>query len=187
MSTTLITITVTLGLIVLLLLYIVIIYNSLVRGRNMVDEAWSGVDVQLKRRHDLIPSLVNTVKGYASHERETLEAVIKARAAAMNSNSVEKANENEGELSHALKRLMAISERYPDLKANQNFMQLQGQLSTLEDEIQMSRRYYNGQAREQNNRVQMFPSNIFAGLFGFSKVPFFTANEADRAVPEVKF
>lgn len=176
-----------LGIILLLILYTVAAYNRLVRGRNMVDEAWSGVDVQLKRRHDLIPSLVNTVKGYAAHERETLEAVINARAAAMGSSDVEKASQSEGELSHALKRLMAISERYPELKANENFMQLQKQLSTLEDEIQMSRRYYNGQAREQNNRVLMFPGNIIAGMFGFSKVPFFTANEADRAVPEVKF
>lgn len=176
-----------LGIALLLILYTVAAYNGLVRGRNMVDEAWSGVDVQLKRRHDLIPSIVNTVKGYATHERETLEAVINARAAAMGSSGVEKASESEGELSHALKRLMAISERYPDLKANQNFLQLQEQLTTLEDEIQMSRRYYNGQAREQNNRVLMFPRNIIAGMFGFTKVPFFTANETDRAVPEVKF
>ncbi len=178
-----------LGIIGLILFFAVITYNGLVRGKNMVEEAWSGIDVQLKRRHDLIPSLVNTVKGYATHERDTLEAVISARAAAMASSgkSIKEVSEAENMLTGTLKSLFSVTENYPDLKANENFLQLQEQLTTLEDDIQMSRRYYNGQAREQNNRVMTFPSNIFAGMFGFTKVPFFEIAEAEKAAPKVKF
>ncbi len=173
----------------LLLLALIALYNSLVRGRNMVEEAWSGIDVQLKRRHDIIPSLVNTVKGYAAHERETLEAVLAARSAAMgvSGQGVDKVATEENQLSGALRSLFALSEAYPDLKASANFTQLQEQLATLEDEIQMARRYYNGQAREQNNRVLTFPANMLAGLFGFSRVAYFEMSEAERAVPEIKF
>ncbi len=177
------------GLAALLFIFAVTTYNGLVRGKNMLDEAWSGIDVQLKRRHDLIPSLVNTVKGYAAHESKTLEAVINARAAAMSASGqgTEQVSATENQLTGALRSLFALSESYPELKANENFLQLQGQLATLEDEIQMARRYYNGQAREQNNRVLTFPSNIFAGLFGFRKEPYFELSEAEKAVPEVKF
>ncbi len=178
-----------LGALALVLLFAIGLYNKLVRGRNMVDEAWSGIDVQLKRRHDLIPSLVSTVKGYAAHERDTLEAVLAARAAAMNATGqgAEKVSATENQLSGALRSLFALSEAYPDLKANENFLQMQQQLATLEDDIQMARRYYNGQAREQNNRVLTFPSNLLAGQFGFEKVPYFEMSEAEKSVPEIKF
>ncbi len=177
------------GIVLLALLFTVATYNKLVRGKNMLEEAWSGIDVQLKRRHDLIPSLVSTVKGYASHEKETLEAVLTARAAAMNASGqgAEKVGNRENQLTQALRSLFALSENYPDLKANQNFLQLQEQLVTLEDELQMARRYYNGQAREQNNRVLTFPTNLLAGLFGFGKEPYFELSEAEKAVPEIKF
>ncbi len=178
-----------LGVIAIVLLFGIATYNGLVRGKNMLDEAWSGIDVQLKRRHDLIPSLISTVKGYAAHERDTLEAVLAARAAAMNASGqgAEKVSSSENQLTGALRSLFALSEAYPDLKANTNFLQMQEQLATLEDEIQMARRYYNGQAREQNNRVLTFPTNILAGLFGFGKVPYFEMSEAEKAVPEIKF
>ncbi len=174
---------------VLLLLFVVATYNKLVRGKNMLEEAWSGIDVQLKRRHDLIPSLVSTVKGYASHERETLEAVLTARAAAMNASGqgAAKVGDKENQLTATLRSLFALAENYPNLKANENFLQLQGQLATMEEEIQMARRYYNGQAREQNNRVLTFPSNLLAGMFGFGKEPYFEMNEAEKAAPEIKF
>ncbi len=180
---------ITIGVLALLALLVISAYNKLVRGKNMLDEAWSGIDVQLKRRHDLIPSLVSTVKGYASHERDTLEAVLEARAKAMNCSGkgADAVGECENQLTGALRSLFALSEAYPDLKANQNFMQMQQQLTTLEDEIQMARRYYNGQAREQNNRVLTFPMNVIAGFFGFRKEPYFEMSEAERAVPEIKF
>ncbi len=177
------------GVIVLLLLLLAGTYNKLVRGKNMLEEAWSGIDVQLKRRHDLIPSLVSTVKGYASHERDTLEAVLEARARAMNASGkgADTVGDCENQLSGALRSLFALSEAYPDLKANQNFLQMQEQLATLEDEIHMARRYYNGQAREQNNRVLTFPTNIIASFFGFRKEPYFELSEAEKSVPEIKF
>ncbi len=177
------------GLFVALFLWAISLYNSLVKGKNMLDEAWSGIDVQLKRRHDLIPSLVSTVKGYAAHEKGTLEAVLNARAAAMNASGqgADKVASTENQLSSTLRSLLALSENYPELKANENFLQLQEQLSTLEDDIQMARRYYNGQAREQNNRVLTFPSNMLAGMFGFHKEPCFALNEAEKAVPEIQF
>ncbi len=177
------------GAFALVLLFVVGIYNGLVRGRNMVDEAWSGIDVQLKRRHDLIPSLVNTVKGYAAHEREIFDAVLAARTAAMGASGqgADKVSASENQLSGALRSLFALSEAYPELKSNENFLQMQEQLATLEDEIQMARRYYNGQAREQNNRVLTFPTNLLAGMFGFGKVPYFEMSEAEKAVPEIKF
>ncbi len=177
------------AVLVLLTLLIIGAYNKLVRGKNMLDEAWSGIDVQLKRRHDLIPSLVNTVKGYAAHERDTLEAVLEARARAMNNagKGADAVSASENELTGALRSLFALSEAYPDLKANENFLQMQQQLATLEDEIQMARRYYNGQAREQNNRVLTFPMNVIASFFGFRKEPYFEMSEAERAVPEIKF
>ncbi len=174
----------------LIVLYVIITYNALVRLRQMVREAWSGIDVQLKRRADLIPNLIETVRGYAAHERGTLEEVtqLRARAQGMPSDDVAGRAQVEGMLSQALGRLFAVAEAYPDLKANQNFAQLQATLETLEGEIQMSRRYYNGAARDLNIKVESFPSNLVAGVFGFSKADFFEIeNPADRAVPQVSF
>lgn len=178
------------GVIVLIALYVIFIYNGLVRSRQMAEEAWSGIDVQLKRRADLIPNLIETVKGYAAHEKTTLEEVVELRnrAQAVPAGDVAGRAQAEGLLGQALGRVMALAEAYPDLKANQNFSELQASLETMESEIQMARRYYNGAARDLNVKVESFPSNLVAGQFGFSKREYFEiANEADRAVPSVKF
>jgi len=170
--------------------YVIVIYNGLVRARQMVREAWSGIDVQLKRRADLIPNLIETVKGYAQHEREALEEVtaLRTRAQSLPSGDVAGRAQVEGMLGQALGRLLAVAEAYPDLKANENFVQLQGSLETLESEIQMSRRYYNGAARDLNIKVESFPSNLVANAFSFSQVEYFEIeNEQDRAVPKVSF
>ncbi|MDP1731570.1 MAG: LemA family protein [Devosia sp.] len=170
--------------------FVIFLYNDLVKKRQLVEEGWSGIDVQLKRRTDLIPNLLETVKGYMGHERETLEAVTNARAAATagaNAGPEERAR-LEGALSGALGRLIAIAEAYPDLKANTTFLEFQGALQTVEDEIQMSRRYYNGAVRDLNTAVESFPSNVVANAFKFEKAEYFElGNEADRAVPNVKF
>ncbi|RDE10591.1 LemA family protein [Pelagibacterium lacus] len=170
--------------------YAIYVYNTLVRNRQLVEEGWSGIDVQLKRRADLIPNMLETVKGYMTHERETLQAVTDARAAvqaAQNGTPGER-GQAEGILSGALGRLFAVAEAYPDLKANTNFIEFQTALQTVEDEIQLSRRYYNGAVRNLNVAVESFPSNIVAGMFQFRKAEYFELdNEADRAVPEVKF
>ena len=170
--------------------YAIYIYNNLVRNRQLVEEGWSGIDVQLKRRADLIPNMLETVKGYMGHERETLQAVADARAAvqaAQNASPGERGHA-EGLLSGALGRLFAVAEAYPDLKANTNFLEFQAALQTVEDEIQLSRRYYNGAVRNLNIAVESFPSNIVAGAFKFEKAEYFELeNEADRAVPQVKF
>jgi LemA protein len=179
-----------LAIIVLIALYAVFTYNGLVRARQVTEEAWSGIDVQLKRRADLIPNLIETVKGYAAHERQTLEEVVELRnkAQAVPSGDVAARGQVEGLLSQALGRVIALAEAYPDLKANANFIELQRSLEGIEDEIQMSRRYYNGAARDLNVKVESFPSNLIAGQFGFSKRAFFEiSNEADRTVPTVKF
>lgn len=171
-------------------LYIVFVYNGLVKSRQMAEEAWSGIDVQLKRRADLIPNLIETVKGYAGHEKSTLEAVVELRnkAQAVPAGDVAGRAAAEGLLGQALGRVVALAEAYPDLKANQNFLELQRSLEAVEGEIQMSRRYYNGAARDLNVKVESFPSNLIAGQFGFAKKPYFEiTNEADRAVPSVKF
>ena len=171
-------------------LFGVVLYNSLVKSRQMAEEAWSGIDVQLKRRADLIPNLLETVKGYAAHERETLEKVVELRnrAQAVPAGDVAGRAAAEGMLSQALGKLFALAEAYPDLKANQNFAELQQTLETIEGEIQMSRRYYNGAARDLNVKVESFPSNLVASVFKFAKAPYFEIdNPADRAVPTVKF
>ncbi|QCI98570.1 LemA family protein [Agrobacterium larrymoorei] len=171
-------------------LYVVFFYNGLVKSRQMKEEAWSGIDIQLKRRADLIPNLIETVKGYAAHEKSTFEEVVnlRNRAQAVPAGDVEGRAQAEGLLGQAIGKLFALAEAYPDLKANQNFLELQRSLETLEGEIQMSRRYYNGAARELNVKVESFPSNLVAGQFGFAKAPYFEiTNEADRAVPSVKF
>jgi LemA protein len=179
-----------LGIVVLILIYLVIVYNGLVRARQVAEEAWSGIDVQLKRRADLIPNLIETVKGYATHEKSTLEEVVALRnkAQAVPAGDVAGRSQAEGLLGQALGRVMALAEAYPDLKANQNFSELQASLETMENELQMARRYYNGAARDLNIKVETFPNNLVAGPFGFSKRDYFEiTNEADRAVPTVKF
>jgi len=177
-----------LGIIVIVVIWFVSIYNGLVRLKNLVEEAWSGIDVQLKRRADLIPNLIETVKGYMTHERELLEKVTELRSKAMKAENVGEKARLEGELSRSLVNVLAVAEKYPDLKANQNFLDLQGQLAKIEDEIQMARRYYNGAARNLNIKIETFPSNIVANMFRFSKAEYFEIeDEADRKVPEVKF
>ncbi len=179
-----------LGILIAIAVYAITAYNGLVKARQMVREAWSGIDVQLKRRADLIPNLLETVKGYVKHENETLRQVteMRSRAQAVPAGDVKGRAAAEGMLSQALGRLFAVAEAYPDLKANQNFMELQGTLEKLESEIQMSRRYYNGAARDLNVKVESFPSNIIANTFNFKQEDYFEIeNEADREVPEVKF
>lgn len=171
-----------------ILFYGVSIYNKLVKFRTMVQEAWSSIDVMLKKRHDLIPNLVETVKGYAAHERETFDSVTRARAAAMNANSIQEKEAAEKNLDQAMMNLNAVAEQYPDLKANASFLQLQGELSSLEGDIEKSRRYYNGTVRENNILVDTFPSNILANMFKFTKASFFELeNIAERVVPNVEF
>lgn len=177
-----------LGVLVIVLLYGVSIYNRLVKLRNLVQEAWSSIDVMLKKRHDLIPNLVETVKGYATHERETLDSVTRARNQAIGANSVEAKEAAEKNLNQAMMNLFAVAEQYPDLKANANFQQLQAELSSIEYDIEKSRRYYNGTVRENNTLVESFPSNIVANMYKFEKSKFFELeNIADREVPNVKF
>jgi len=180
-----------LGVIVLLLLWIVVIYNRLVALRQTVGQSWSDIEVQLKQRHDLIPNLVETVKGYASHERGTLDAVIQARARATQAQGPAQASAAEGALSGALGRLFALAEAYPDLKANQNFLSLQGELSTLETKIAAARRFFNNAVSEFNTAIQSIPAVFFARSLGFTERSFFELDEAERAAvqtaPAVKF
>ena len=171
-------------------LYAIILYNGLVKARQVKEEAWSGIDVQLKRRADLIPNLIETVKGYAKHERETFEQVVELRnkAQAVPAGDIQGRAVAEGLLGQALGKLVALAEAYPDLKASQNFSELQASLQEVEDELQMSRRYYNGAARDLNVKVESFPSSLLASAFSFAKAPYFEIdNPADRAVPTVKF
>ncbi|MGD9546084.1 MAG: LemA family protein [Candidatus Krumholzibacteriia bacterium] len=177
-----------LGLIGLLAMWGVGIYNSLVGLRNRVKEAWAQVDVQLKRRFDLIPNLMETVKGYMTHERETLEAVTRARAAVGGAGSIPERIQAEGGLTAALGRLFAVSESYPDLKASQNFMALQEELTSTENKIGFARQFYNETVMNMNNKVQMFPGNIVAGMFNFKNEAFFeVTEETQREAPKVKF
>lgn len=185
-------ITITITLLVILVVYGIKLYNDLVTKRVHVNEGWSDITVQLKRRYDLIPNLVDTVKGYAGHEKGTLESVISARnSAASNHGDAAEIAGSENMLSGALRQLFALSENYPELKANENFAKLQDELSGIEEHIQKSRRYYNGCVREMNTAVQVFPSNIVAKQFGFDKSTFFeldeTENEAVQEAPKVSF
>jgi LemA protein len=170
-------------------LYVINLYNGLVRGRNEVKSAWSSIDVQLKRRYDLIPNLVETVKGYAAHERQTLEAVVRARQQAISiTGGVEERAKVENILTQSLRSLFALAEAYPDLKANQNFLALQEELATTENKIGFARQYYNDAAMRYKNRAEIFPSNVVANLFGFRSEPFFQAEAAgERLAPQVKF
>jgi LemA protein len=164
------------------------IYNSLVRLRNQVRNSWSQIDVQLKRRHDLIPNLVETAKGYMKHERETLENITAARSKAMGAESIGEKSKAEGALSDAMSKFFLVVENYPDLKANQNFMAVQEELTSTENKIAFSRQAYNDQVLFYNNKIQMFPSNMVAGLFGFKLSEFFEIEEAgEREVPRVDF
>ena len=179
---------VVIGIVLLLVVLAVVIYNGLIKQRNLVQEAWRQIDVELKRRHDLIPNLLETVKGYAAHERGTLEGVMEARSAAMSGGqSPAAAAQNEGMLSQALGRLFAVAEAYPDLKANVNFLALQQELSSTEDRIAAGRRYYNANVRELNTKVESVPSNIVAGLAKIGREEYFEVEGGQREVPSVSF
>jgi LemA protein len=176
------------GLVVLAGLIYILMRNSIISSRNQVEEAWSGIDVQLKRRHDLIPNLVETVKGYATHERETFEKVTQARSQAMQAQGVEDTAKAEGALSAALGGLRVVAEQYPELRATENFQQLQRQLSELEDEIQAARRIYNSNVQSYNTKIQQFPMSIVASQGGFTEKEFFEIEDAgERETPQVSF
>lgn len=169
----------------LLVVWVVFVYNGLIRTRNRVKEAWSDISVQLKRRYDLIPNLVETVKGYASHESGVFEQVTKARSAAISAEGKEEQAQAENQLSETLKTLFAVSENYPDLKANANFLELQRELSDTENKIQAARRFYNATVLDLNNRIQTFPTNILASLFNFKEEEFFDV-ENDEELQNIK-
>lgn len=173
-----------LGLVVVLGIFLWATYNGLVTLKIRVDEAWSDITVQLKRRLDLIPNLVNTVQGYAAHEKGVFEAVTEARANALNAKGVKETAAAENQFEGALKSLFAVAEAYPDLKASQNFMELQNELVDTEDKIQGSRRFYNGGVRDLNTKIDLFPNNLFAGMLGFKKREFFELDEAETAQAE---
>jgi LemA protein len=188
MSVLALSLIIALAVAVLVGLWFVGAYNQLVKLKALVQEAWSGIDVQLKRRYDLVPNLVQTVKGYAGHEKSVFENVAKMRSQAMNAQGVEHKAEAEQGLTGALKSLFAVAENYPELKANENFLQLQKDLNAIEHEIQLSRRYYNGTVRNYNIVVQSFPTNIVAGMFGFAKRPYFELDDSqERSNPDVSF
>ena len=166
----------------------IFIYNKFIRLRNMVEEGWSGTEVQLKRRANLIPNLLETVKGYMGHERELLSKVTELRSQSMQERAVGEKARLEEKLSHSLANVFAVAEGYPDLKANQNFAELQAELSEIEDQIQLARRYYNGTVRNLNIQVESFPGNIIAGIFKFTRAEFFEIEDpGDRTLPEVSF
>lgn len=167
--------------------FVIALYNGLVKLRVLVEEAWSGIDVQLKRRYDLIPNLVETVKGYAKHEQGTFEKIAELRTAAMKTESIEEKGKFENQLTSTLKSLFAVAENYPQLKADANFLDLQKSLQTIEDEIQGARRYYNGAVREFNLKLSVFPNNIVGGLLGFKAKEYFEADETEKANVKVDF
>ncbi|MHC4153977.1 MAG: LemA family protein [Planctomycetota bacterium] len=176
------------GVPLVIILFVWGVYNALIRLRNQVDNSWSQIDVQLKRRHDLIPNLVETAKGYMKHERETFEEITKARSQAMGANNVADASKAEGALGEALSKFMLVVENYPDLKANQNFLALQEELTSTENRISFARQSYNDQVLFLNNKIQMFPSNVVASMFSFAKRDFFEIEvAAEREVPKVSF
>ncbi|MFH0907042.1 MAG: LemA family protein [bacterium] len=168
---------------VAILFWLIAVYNGLIKLRNRADEAWSDIDVQLKRRYNLIPNLIETVKGYAKHERELMEKVTKARTMAMGAQNPEEKAQAENILSGTLKSLFAVSENYPDLKANQNFLELQRELSDTENKIQAARRFYNGNVRDFNIKKEQFPNNVVAGVLGFKKKDFFELEESAAREP----
>ena len=172
---------------VLLLLYVIATYNGLVRARNRVDNAWAQIDVQLRRRYDLIPNLVETVKGYATHERETFQAVTEARSQAINASGVGEQAQAENMITGALKSLFAVAEAYPDLKANQNFLELQEELSGTEGRIAYARQFYNDSVLKLNTRIETFPTNVVANAFGFEQREYFEADDTSRGPVSVDF
>lgn len=176
------------ALVIAILLWGVSIYNGLVRRKNIVAEAWSGIETQLKRRADLIPNLVETVKGYATHERTTFDELARLRSQGQQQTNVTERAQTEAAITAAIGKVMAVAENYPELKASANFQSLQNDLSMVEDQIQLARRYYNGAVRDLNVMIEQFPSNLVANNTGFKPAPFFQIeNEADRAVPKVSF
>lgn len=177
------------ALLILAVLAVVVVsvYNGVIRLKNKVEEAWADIDTQLKRRYDLIPNLVETVKGYAGHEAQTLEKVIQARNIAMNAKTLPEKEQAENMMTGALKTIFALSENYPDLKANQNFMDLQNTLKEIEEHIQLSRRYYNATVRDLNTKLEVFPNNVIAGPLGLNKKEFFQANEGEKENVKVSF
>ncbi|MCX8034074.1 MAG: LemA family protein [Thermodesulfovibrio sp.] len=175
------------AIILFIVIWLILIYNRLVRLRIMTEQAWSDVDVQLKRRHDLIPNLVETVKGYASHERSTLEEIVRLRNSAIGATTPEEKIEAENMLTKALRQLFALAENYPDLKASVNFQNLQNELSRIEETISQARRYFNAVVRDYNTAISIFPNNLVAGPLGFSTKVFFETEEEQKAVPQVKF
>ena len=187
MNTSTIVIVIIVGILLLLVFYAIGVYNKLVNARNKVDNQFSQIDIQLKRRADLIPNLVETVKGYAKHEKDTFKEVIDARNKAVSASSVNDKIEAENELTGALNKLFALTEAYPELKANDNFLSLQNDLKDSEDKITYARQFYNDSAMNFNNLVEMFPTNIFANMFKFKRYDFFEASEKEKEVPKVKF
>ncbi len=173
-------------IILAIVVVLVLMFNGLVRSKNRVDEAWSDIEVQLKRRYDLIPNLIETVKGYAAHESGVFQQVTAARTSAMNAGSMDDKLKQENALSGTLKSLFAVAEAYPDLKANQNFLQMQSDLTDTEDKIQAARRFYNGNVRDYNTKLQVFPTNLFASMFGFKVREFFGIDESGPEAQPVK-
>lgn len=174
--------------IILIVIIVVFMYNRLIRSRNLLNEAWSGIDVQLKRRHDLIPNIIETVKGYKEYEEKVLTNITSLRSKLTGTTTIQEKGQIENSFTQALKSIFALAEAYPDLKANQNFVELQNTLRDIEDQIQMARRYYNGAARNYNIIVESFPGNVLARLFNFNRADFFEIEYAtEREVPDVKF
>ncbi|MDP2632007.1 MAG: LemA family protein [Candidatus Uhrbacteria bacterium] len=176
-----------LGVVAVIAIWLIAVFNGLIKTRNRVDEAWSDIEVQLKRRYDLIPNIVNSVKGYAKHEDNVFTKVTEARANAIQAKTPGEHFEAENMLSGALKSLFAVSENYPQLQASENFLHLQKELVDTEDKVQSARRFYNGNVRDFNTKVQVFPTNMIAGMLGFKKYEFFDAPAGSEVVPEVKF
>jgi LemA protein len=178
---------VVLGIVAILVIALILMYNRLVRLRNRIDESWAQIDVQLKRRHDLIPNLVETVKGYAAHERQTFEAVTRARQQAVAAEGVEQQAQAENMLTQALRQLFAVAEAYPELRANENFLALQEELTSTESRIAFARQFYNEQVLSYDNAIEVFPTNLVAGAFNFEARPYFEAEEASREPVRVDF
>ncbi len=175
------------GIIVVLILWLISVYNGLIRLKNRTQEAWSDIDVQLKRRHDLIPNLIETVKGYASHEKQLFENVTRARTAVMQSQGIAEKSSAENMLTQSLKSLFAVAENYPNLRASENFAKLQDELSDTENKIQAARRFYNGNVRDFNTKLEVFPNNLMAQSLGFKKYDFFQAEEGEKGTVKVSF
>jgi LemA protein len=175
------------AVVVLIAVYAIVIFNHLIRGRNLVREGWSGIDVQLRRRSDLIPNLVVAVKAYAAHERGLFDEIADSRTSAINATGIVDKAVAEKELQSSLRRLFAVAEAYPQLKANQNFLELQGQIAELEDQLQMARRYYNGTVRDYNISIQTFPNAMVAGVFGFHDEKFFQTDAESAVLPSINF